>query len=240
MAREFTHLKFTDVTFVEDLKEGKYSAVFKVVVRGTTCVMKMWHDWIIYEPEDIEENPFLREYFAYRRLKEKGLCERGVVPDFYGTITDIKLSLLPTEWPAETYSVRDMFQKDNSPLNAILIEYIPGLEKIDLSNYSTRYLDDIRRILGDIHLARVFHNDPYPRNFMISREQDRVLWMDFHCSETFPETSTLTKEQKAAFRQERGIINHFIKDLTKDYNKGKLKYAQGYYSNDTGECDESD
>lgn len=106
-----------------------------------------------------------------------------------------------------------MFDEDNKPLNAVLIEYIPGLEMIDLSNYSMHYLDEFRQILCDMHLARVYHGDSYPRNMMICREQNRVLWMDFEFSETFPETSTLTKEQTGWFKNEMARMNCFIKAL---------------------------
>ncbi|KAJ5356877.1 hypothetical protein N7517_011486 [Penicillium concentricum] len=141
MTKEFTDVKFTDVTILGILHEGEVSAVFKVIVHKTTCVMKLWHDWL---PRDCE-SPFVRETTAYRQLKANGLCERGVIPDFYGTITDIKLSILPSQWPQDTYSIQCMFQEDNSPLDALLLEYIPGLEMIDLSNYSAQYLDDIRQ-----------------------------------------------------------------------------------------------
>lgn len=41
MADEFEQVKPSDVTFLDKLKEPKYSAVFKVSIRGRLCVMKV-------------------------------------------------------------------------------------------------------------------------------------------------------------------------------------------------------
>lgn len=41
MADEITELEPSDVTFLEKLKVSANSAVFKVVVHGRTCVMKV-------------------------------------------------------------------------------------------------------------------------------------------------------------------------------------------------------
>lgn len=42
-----------------------------------------------------ETNIFKCESAAYWRLKETGLCDRGIVPDFHGAITGIE----PEKWP---------------------------------------------------------------------------------------------------------------------------------------------
>ena len=39
-----------------------------------------------YDPPNHDINIFRCERNAYRRLKAKGFCERGVIPDFYGVI----------------------------------------------------------------------------------------------------------------------------------------------------------
>lgn len=41
MTRKFTDIRFTDVTFLDIINEGEQSAIFKVIVHGTTCVMKL-------------------------------------------------------------------------------------------------------------------------------------------------------------------------------------------------------
>ena len=121
-----------------------------------------------------------------------------------------------SKWPKDTYSVQDIFRKDKSPLNAVLIGYIPDLEIMDLSNFSTQYFDDSLQTLSQIHLAGILHGDPYPGNFMISRERNRVIWIDFELSTIFPKTSTLTKRENGWFKSEIGLVNGFIKALVCD------------------------
>ena len=75
-----------------------------------------------------EHEIFICESTAYRRLKERGLCDKGFVPQFYGTVEKIQ----PKLWKPHL----DMFLKDKLLPNAILIEYIPHMEMIDLPNFS--------------------------------------------------------------------------------------------------------
>lgn len=89
-----------------------------------------------------------------------------------------------------------MFREDKLPPNAVLIEYIPDMESIDLSDSSKDYLVKLRQILDDIHRAGILHGDAKPRNMMISRTQgkhDRALWIDFDCAQTFPEGYSLSQ-----------------------------------------------
>ncbi|KAJ5341356.1 hypothetical protein N7541_010480, partial [Penicillium brevicompactum] len=161
MNQEARELSFADVTFLEKVQESKYSVVFKVLVHGTTCVMKVYHDRASSEHDspDQEVNLFICESTAYRRLKAKGLCDRGVIPDFYGTITNIQPTL-----------------KCLFPMN--------------LDNFSSQYLRELAHILEDIHLAGVLHGDPKPRNMMISRDRGKALWIDFDSAQTFSESLT--------------------------------------------------
>ncbi|OJD18345.1 hypothetical protein ACJ73_08727 [Blastomyces percursus] len=241
MADLFNDVKPSDVVFLENLRESKYSAVFKVQVHGKPCVMKVHHDRgsSSHDPPYREMNLFIRESTAYRRLKAKGLCNRGVIPDFYGTITKIKA----TEWPD-----LHMFHEDKLPPNAILIEYIPNMQQIDLSNFSESYLHRFRDILCEIHEARVYHGDAYPRNMMIlpRKKTTRVLWIDFDSAQTFPEEGALTSRQKMWVDKEMKLVDYFIKNLVglpvvmfifttdsalkpEDYKEGKLKRVWDYY-----------
>ncbi|PGG99040.1 hypothetical protein GX51_06456 [Blastomyces parvus] len=201
MADLFNDVEPSDVVFVEKLRESKYSAVFKVLVRGKPCVMKVHHDRgsSSDDPPYREMNLFIREY---RRLKAKGLCDRGVIPDFYGTITKIEA----TNWPD-----LHMFHEEKLPPNAILIEF--------------------RDILHDIHEARVYHGDTYPRNMMISpgKGTTRVLWIDFDSAQTFPEENALTSRQKMWLENEVELVDYFVKNLPEDYKEGKLKRVWDYY-----------
>lgn len=157
-----------------------------------------------YDPSDLEVNLFVCESTAYRRMKANGLCEQGVVPDFYGTITKIQ----PTLWPS-----LHMFRGDNLPPNAILIEYIPNMKSISLSNFSKDYLDKFRQVLDDIHQAGVLHGDAKPRNMMISQgKQDRVLWIDFDSAQTFSE-GFLSQRQERWIQEENELVDYFIEAL---------------------------
>ena len=174
-------LEPSDVEFLEKLKETKNSVVFSLMVHGKICVMKVVSSLIIswvftkqikyhdrgpseFDPPDREVNLFISESTAYQRMKAKGLCDKGIIPDFYGTIRKIQ----PASWPT-LY----MFLNDELPPNAILIEYVPNIQSIGLSTFSKKCLDRLREILDEIHEAKVLHGDPKPRNMMVSLDRLR-------------------------------------------------------------------
>ncbi|BCS01645.1 uncharacterized protein AKAW2_51986S [Aspergillus luchuensis] len=214
----------SEVEFLETLKESKYSVVFKVRFREKLCVMKVYHDREPNEsdPPDRIVNLFISESTAYHRLESKGLCQRGVIPNFYGTIRKIQ----PADWPD-----LHMFLNDKLPPNAVLIEYIPHLQQIDLSNYSPQRLAILREILDDIHAAGVLHADPKPRNMMVSvaEEEERVLWIDFDSAQTFTEFVDLSPRQQKWFDKENEMMDYFVDALAKDFDEGKLNRTISYY-----------
>lgn len=137
-------------------------------------------------------------------MKANGICEQGVVPDFYGTITKIK----PMLWP-NLY----MFHGDKRPPNAILIEYIPNMKSINLSNFSKEYLHKFRQFLDDIHQAGILHGDTRPRNMMVSQgKQDRVLWIDFDSAQMFSR-DCLSQRQEQWIQEENEVVDYFIEAL---------------------------
>ncbi|KAF5854836.1 hypothetical protein ETB97_011115 [Aspergillus alliaceus] len=213
-------VKPSDVIFHEVLRWSKNTVVFKVAIHGKICVMKVYHDrgksdW---DPVNREVNLFLCESSAYRRLKEKGFCERGVVPDFYGIISNIR----PTSWP-HLY----MFHDDKLPPNAIIIEYIPNMKKIDLSNFSRQRVESLRNILFQMHQAKILHGDPYPRNMMIAK--NRVLWIDFDSAQTFLEDQALTPSQDRRFKEEVELMEYFVEALTQDFAEERINRTYSYY-----------
>ncbi|PKY03227.1 hypothetical protein P168DRAFT_291359 [Aspergillus campestris IBT 28561] len=174
-------------------------------------------------PPDREINLFISESTTYSRLKAKGLCHRGVIPDFYGTIRKIQ----PASWPSLT-----MFLDDELPPNATVIEYIPNLQQIDLSNYTERRLETLRDILDEIHNAGVLHGDAYPRNMMVSLspgERDRVLWIDFDSAQTFAEGDSLSSRQRQWVGDEVELVDYFVDALPKDFEEGRLNRTWSYY-----------
>ncbi|PWY67607.1 hypothetical protein BO94DRAFT_561108 [Aspergillus sclerotioniger CBS 115572] len=70
---EFNDIEPAEITFQKQLFSSSFSVIFLVTIRNMTCVMKVL---------DIQ----VLESTAYRRLKAYGVCDRGLVPDFFGSI----------------------------------------------------------------------------------------------------------------------------------------------------------
>lgn len=106
------------------------------------------------------------------------------------------------------------FLSDKLPPNAILIEYVPNMQPMNLSNSSLRYLRKPSQTLEDIHLAGILHGDLMLRNMMISGHQGRVLWIDFDSAQTFSET--LSARQKTWIQEENEMMDYFVKALVSE------------------------
>lgn len=152
----------------------------------------------------LEWDLFVRESTAYRVLKEKGLCDRGIVPDFYGTIPNIQ----PALWP----NLQE-FHQDELPANAVLIEYIRNLHEVDLSNFSPKALLKLGEMLSEINSLGILHGDPFPRNMMIvggeQAADNRVMWIDFDSAQTLP-PDNLSERNKQWFAQETALMQEFV------------------------------
>ncbi|BCR89775.1 uncharacterized protein ACHE_50973A [Aspergillus chevalieri] len=161
----------------------------------------------------------VRESTAYRCLKAKGFSQSGVIPDSYGTMTNMQ----PALWLNLHMSL-----EDELPPDAVLVEYIPNSQHIDLSNYSNERLHTLRDIHYEIHQARVYHGDAYPRNTMISMgdsgEEDRVLWVDFDSSQTLPEV-TLTERQEKWIKRDVDLMENFVGAMAKHHEEDRLNIA---------------
>lgn len=156
------------------------------------------------DPPDRELNLFVRESNAYCCLKAKRFCKRGVTPNFYGTITKIQLA----EWLD-----LHMFLEDKLPPNAILIEYIPNMKMVNLSNYSKQTLDTLFAILWGMHQARVLHEDSIPRNMMVCENLKRLLWFDFDSAQMFPEYGSLSQRHETWFAEEVETVEYFVDNM---------------------------
>lgn len=265
MPDKMQEFQISQVTYVQKIRQSKFSTIFLVKVRcggstsqkseeeegkgkgkekdkekekEKTCVMKVVSDFCNHPPlcgfaEYAENcmqyrnqrlpgvNPqreyslFLCESRAYRRLEEKGLCKRGVVPQFYGVIRNMK----PSSWADHLH----MFCGDELLPNAVLLEYIPNMQMMDVPYFKSELLDKLERILKDIHVAGVLHDDPYPRNMMVvpgtSGTPDRVLWIDFDRAQTYPVSHTAQTEtypapplerQQTLFQSEAKMMRQFV------------------------------
>ncbi|KAL4863881.1 hypothetical protein BDV12DRAFT_189347 [Aspergillus spectabilis] len=177
-----------EVEFLETLKQGKNLVVFKVCCREGLCVMKV--------------------ATAYSRLKSMGLCMRGVIPNFYGTIRNIQ----PADWASF-----GMFLPDKLPPSAILIEYIPNLQSIDLPTFSKEHLARHRQILDYFHEANVLHGDPMPRNLTVSSAAGQ---------ESDGERSP---RQEKWVKKKVEMVDYFVDALVHDYREEKLNRTISFY-----------
>ncbi|EGE85661.1 hypothetical protein RJZ56_003245 [Blastomyces dermatitidis] len=220
---EFNNIKSSEIIFKEKLFASDYSVIFLVMVRGRICVMKVHHGRgprRYYEPKDRELDIHVLESAAYQRLKERGLCGRGVVPHFIGMMEKFD--------PQPFQPHLKMFLHDKYLPSAIFLEYIPNLEMIHLHNYSQKRMDNFIKGLQEIHGAGVRHRDPKPRNMMVVKDDsERVVWIDFDRAETY--NIPVTDEQKRLLDEEEEIVLGFRDCLQADCAKGKLDEAYLFY-----------
>ncbi|KAE8400505.1 hypothetical protein BDV37DRAFT_257344 [Aspergillus pseudonomiae] len=215
-------LDSNDFAFISCEKESETSSVFQVSLQGRLCLMKVYHtiEKQPWHPNYREIDPFLCESAAYARLKERGLCQEGVVPDFYGVIEQID----PIQWRPHL----NRFLKDKLRPNAILLEFIPNIKQIDLATYTEDRAAALLEILDKIHDAGVCHGDPYPRNMVVQPETGRVLWIDFDRAQTVSDSS-ITNRQRSWMEDDTLMTSELLDLLAKDVNLGQLVHAWGYY-----------
>ncbi|OGM42770.1 hypothetical protein ABOM_008153 [Aspergillus bombycis] len=215
-------LNSNDFEFVSCEKESETSSVFQVSLQGRRCLMKVYRtiEKQPWHPTYREVDPFLCESAAYVRLQERGLCQQGVVPDFYGVIEQID----PIQWQPHF----NRFLKDKLPLNAILLEFILNLKQIDLTTYTEDRAAALLQIIHQIHDAGVCHGDPYPRNMVVQPETGRVLWIDFDRAQTVSEGS-ITNRQRDWMEDDTLMASELLDLLAMDVKLGQLVHAWGYY-----------
>lgn len=134
------------------------------------------------------------EKAAYQRLMERGLCDTGVVPGYYGSLEKLDLK----RWDRNLAA----FSNDKYPPNAIFLEYIPNMRMLDLETYSESRMSAFIYGLRLIHKAHILHRDVRPRNMMIvSEPYERIIWMDFDRARTY-NLDHLAVEEKVLFARE--------------------------------------
>ncbi|KAI9824125.1 MAG: hypothetical protein M1819_001080 [Sarea resinae] len=178
--------------------------------------MKVYHDSgppPSFVRKDREYNIYVCEMKAYRRLKERGICEKGIVPQFYGSIEQIR----PKLWQPNL----DMFAEDKYLPSAILIEYIPDMRMLDLATYTPKRMEKFIDGLKAIHEALVLHQDAKPHNMMVvPGDPDRVLWIDFDRAETYDE-DRITPEQREWIDHEARTVEELAVYLPLDCAEGR-------------------
>lgn len=95
------------------------------------------------------------------------MCERGVVPCYYGFIDRLD--------PSRFQSHLAHFANDKHDSRAILLEYLPDTEALNCVNYSEGRFQDAIRGLDDIHRALIHHHDVYLKNILIGMDARKEL-----------------------------------------------------------------
>lgn len=132
-------------------------------------------------PDELEEDDILfrNELMAYRRLSSQGLCDRGIVCQFYGCVTDIDPALNET-W------LRPFVNDDFRPC-AVFLEYIPNLRQINSETYTKERWERATELQNEILRAGVLQDDIY-NNAMVAvneNSEERVVWLDFDWAKSF-------------------------------------------------------
>ncbi|OJD26949.1 hypothetical protein ACJ73_01672 [Blastomyces percursus] len=213
-----------EIHFKKELFASDCSVIFLVVVRGQQCVMKVHHGRgppLPYERKDRELDIHVLESTAYRRLKARGVCDKGIVPQFLGTMDkfDPKLCQPPLK----------KFLEDEYPPSALFLEYIPNMEEISLHNYTKVRMNNLLLGIREIHKAGVEHNDIRPRNMLIVKDDpNRVVWIDFNRANTYDEHH-MTDKQKVLIAEEEQSMEGFKTYMDEDVRNGKLDKAYIFY-----------
>lgn len=126
------------------------------------------------------------------------------MPQYYGATNDARTTLPVTATPH-----LHPFDDDAYPPAAILLEYIPDLQMMDLTTFSPdrkrRFLD----LVQEIHAQPILHCDIEPRHLLVQTSTDRVVLIDFDRAQTFPPAVMSPKFEKA-FAEEKILIEEFF------------------------------
>ncbi|PGH01023.1 hypothetical protein GX51_05459 [Blastomyces parvus] len=225
-----------EIDIGEQLFASEFSEVFLIVVRGqpvhyesektiNQLIFKWQHHGqgppLPYDPQDRELNIHALESTAYRRLKARGVCDKGIVPQFLGTMDKFDVKLCQPH-------LRH-FLEDEYPPSALFLEYIANMEMIDLDNYTEVRMNNLLLGIHEIHQAGVRHSDIRPRNMLIIKDDpNRVVWIDFNRANTYDEHN-MTAKQKTLIAEEQESMQGFKMLMDEDVRNGKLDKAYIFY-----------
>jgi tRNA A-37 threonylcarbamoyl transferase component Bud32 len=92
---------------------------------------------------------------------------------------------------------------DEGPPNAILIEYIPGIEPLSIETATKERMAKFTEGLQAIHDAGIIHFDTYARNMMVdSSKSDKVVWLDFDRARTLDDTRLSDREKELIYDEQ--------------------------------------
>ena len=208
------------IQFGKELKRSEASSIFEIELHGSLFALKVvsdcqqgfiritltsqYHDngdpGFTKNGRDL--NRFRCEFNAYENLSLFGVCERGLVPQYYGHIDRLD--------PASFRPHLDHFADDMLNPRAILLEYLQGTEELNCVNFSDDRFQTAIHGLGEIHGALVHHHDVYPKNILIVHEPiERVVWIDFDVAMTFLVKESMGSQAEEYFKYEMELAKSF-------------------------------
>jgi len=226
----------SEINFVKQIHRSENSKIFVVVIRNRTCVMKVVGNLcqslvcsnVHQQHHHYERDPYsspLRETIphvceatAYQRLKKAGVCDSGIVPQFYGTIENLDArQCMPHLY---------MFLDDKGPPNAILMEYIPNMQPLHPTNYSKRRMENFINGIEQIHRALVEHSDTEPRNMMVVQgDPERAIWIDFDRAQTL-HAKSMTEIEKEWISFEKELVVEMDECMVSDQSARSVNLSE--------------
>lgn len=175
----------SELTWLENLGgdfEGEHnSCVYKVLYRGRAYVLKVYRRYPRAEDEWSNglDGPsrFDNERKAYANLIHFGVCADGFAPRCFGWFS------LHVDPKAKWLSP---FANDPEPPNAILLEFLPESEQMNVRNITYEVAQNAMLALARVHAAGVLHRDINPRNHLVLPE-GRVVIIDFDTALSWPD-----------------------------------------------------
>lgn len=146
-------------------------------------------------------------------MKEHGLCDKGIIPQFYGSLENIDIQRFQPHFEA--------FLNDKHAPGAIFLEYIPHMQRIMPELYTKRRMQNFISGIREIHKALVLHCDVNPRNMMVvENDPERAVWLDFDRAQTYY-ADNLSQRQKSFIKMEELNVSQFAEGLV-SHSRGKV------------------
>lgn len=92
------------------------------------------------------------------------------------------------------------------------MEYISGITRVHLGNYSIERMAKLKEYLDEINAVRVVHYNIHPRNMavVIGKDETRVMWIDFDRAQTYPRDEQLTEAAQERFHTESTLMRWWM------------------------------
>ena len=130
---------------------------------------------------------FKQELDGYAHLQHYGICDKGVVPKYYGWFSLSRQHIQQILALPDISDAARLMRRVKEPPQAVVLEYFPDAAQLTIDNVTEKLADAALRGLYEVHSAYVMHGDIDGRNILVLPD-DRVVWVDFNHSRT-PESA---------------------------------------------------